>query len=132
MYEAVVNALVLATDQRHARRVVEAGRWLNATDDFGRHHGKIVPLFPHLMDPQGNVADVQVVGVIPYVREAGDNLTYTATNYAVALKLAIDAPSLDHAGRYLASLRWFNAEGGLVYHGHSAPAEVGDFDEKLA
>lgn len=132
MYEAIMNGLVLAADPRQARQIVEDRRWLNHTDDYRRHQGKVVPLFPHLMDPQGSVTEADLLGVIPYITTVGDKLTYSAMNYAVAVKLTVDAPSLAAAERFLFSMRWFAAGQGVTYHGHSAPTAKGELDEKLA
>lgn len=132
MFECVLNAVVLATDPLAARQTVAYRRWLNYRDGYQQYQGKIVPLFPLKMEPQGAVTDADLLGVLPYVDHPNDTIHFFASNYAVAIKLTVDAPTLAEATRYLDSMLWFNKAEGLTYHGHSAPVKRGELDAKIA
>jgi hypothetical protein len=131
MYESIMNGVVVAENPRHAHEIVEAKAWLNYIDDLNEARGKIVPLFPTLIEPHGNVTRIEVVGVIPYVNQQADHFTQMTVSYAVAVLLEIDARSAREADVYLGSMRWFNPNAGLAYHGHSVPVPVGELYAKL-
>lgn len=99
--EILINLLMRAVEEGSIRDVVEQMHWINREDDFGRHHGNLVQLFPLYADPIGNVQRVEYLG---HVLNAGES----GWEYVVAATVYVQSPNKKQAQAYLQQeTRWF-------------------------